>query len=302
MSTPTIPDQSWQAVGEIAQPKDVENYLIAEIYKALGLPGDSRWCAWLRPVLGKMIRGFAVKAAAFDQSVAQHGFQVSSQRWLEKWVAGISIQGWDQVPSSGPLLIAANHPGAYDALGVASVVPRQDLKIVVAGNPFFRSLPNVRKHFIFSTLDTYVRMTTIRNAIRHLQSGASLLIFPSGRVDPDPLYFKQEAKQAVGSWSESLELILRRVPQSRLLVAINTGFVAPKYLRNPLLRLHPRIMQRQKIAEVFQIIQQVVYDRWLSHRPIISFSDITNFREPLSEQIGFRNLLMTCIQELIDRN
>jgi hypothetical protein len=273
-----LPDQSWKAVVEIAQPKEVETYLVTEMFKALGLRKESRWRNWLKPVIAYFVRGFSFQAAAFDKNVARQGFHNTAGEWLLKWIPGIDVMGQEQIPVDGPLLIVANHPGTYDGLAIASVVPREDLRIVAAGNPFFRSLPSTRQYFIYSTLDTYVRMTTLRNALRHLQAGGALLIFPSGKLDPDPLFYEQEARQALKQWSDSMGLFLRKVPQTKLVVAINSGFVAPEYLHHPLMRLLSGREGRQKLAEFFQVIAQVVFNRPASsQRPRIVFSEPLTF-------------------------
>jgi 1-acyl-sn-glycerol-3-phosphate acyltransferase len=111
--------------------------------------------------------------------------QASAQEWLSKIVSGLNIFGKETLPQEGPVLIASNHPGTYDGLAIAAAVQRQDLKIVASGNPFFRSLPNVREYFIYATRDTHVRMAAIRTALRHLQAGGALLIFPINRTGQD---------------------------------------------------------------------------------------------------------------------
>lgn len=267
-----LPDQSWKAVNNTAPADEVEEYLVDELVKALGLRADSHWRGWLRPLFAPLVRGFARQAVAFDQSVARHGFQHAAQEWLRKWIPDLQVNGREQLPGNGSLLIAANHPGTFDGLAIASQLERHDLKIVAAANPFFRALPNTRRHFIYSTLDTHVRMATLRNALRHLQSGGALLIFPSGKLDPDPLYFPQAAIKALMRWSASLELLLRKAPQVRLTIAINSGFVAPDYIRSPLVCLRPDGLERQKLAEFIQVIQQVVFNRQVHHQPSITFA------------------------------
>lgn len=268
-----LPDPSWRAVVELAPPEEVENYLINEIFKALGLRADSRIRAWFGPVFAPVVANFARKAAAFDASVAQLGLQRTAQEWLRKWIAGLHVMGSEHLPAQGPLLIAANHPGTLDGLAIASLVPRQDLRIVVAGNPFFRTLPNVRQYFIYATRDPQVRLTTLLNAIRHLRSGGALLIFPNGTLDPDPLHFEPLARQALEHWSESVRLMLSKVPQANLVLAINSGFVAGDYLRNPIVRLRPNDAERQKLAEFLQVIHQVVFNRRVASQPSIAFSE-----------------------------
>lgn len=295
-----IPVQSFEAMQEVAEPKEVEHYLVAEMFCALGLQFENTRLAWLKPIFGRLVRGFAQKAAAFDESVSRLGLQASAQEWLSKWVPGINMRGKEKLPSNGPMLIAANHPGTYDGLAVASALPRQDLKIVASGNPFFRSLPNTRQHFIYATRDMGVRITTIRHALRHLQAGGSLLIFPSGKVDPDPFYFKQEARKALDRWSDSLELILRKVPQTKLVVAINSGFVAPEFLRHPLLYLQTNLEKRQKLAEFWQVVRQVIYEYRVSILPGIAFSEPLSLAELSENAKGFRAQLTAWASQLIE--
>jgi len=171
----------------------------------------------------------------------------------------------------------AYHPGSFDCLAFASAISRQDLKIVAAANPFFRALPNTRQYFIYSTLDVHVRMATIRCALRHLQNGAVLLIFPSGKLDPDPMFYPMAARQALARWSASLEMFSRKVPQARVVVAINSGFVAPQYLHSPLVRLRSSYQDKQKLAEFVQVFQQVIRNRPVSYTPSVVFTEPVSF-------------------------
>jgi hypothetical protein len=298
--TDDLADQSWKAVGEVAQPKEVERYLVAEMIKALGLSAETRLGAMLAPMFSLVVRGFAQKAAAFDISVAQKGFHRSAQEWLSRWVAGLNIFGKDHLPAEGPVLIATNHPGTFDGLAVAAALQRSDLKIVASGNPFFRSLPNVRETFIYVTRDTHVRMAAFRDILRHLKAGGALLIFPYGRVEPDPLYFKQEARQTLARWSNSLELILRKAPQAKLVFAVNSGFVAPEYLRLPLLRLYRSIEKQQILAEFIQVIQQTVFNRQTSFKPGIVFSEPACLADFAQSEEGFRLQVNAWVSTLID--
>jgi hypothetical protein len=295
-----LPDQSWKAVGEVAQPMEVELYLVGEMIKALGLAAESRLGSLLAPMFGLVVRGFAQKAAAFDLSVAQMGFTRSAQEWLSRWVGGLNIFGKERLPAEGPVLVAANHPGTFDGLAIAAALQRPDLKIVASGNPFFRSLPNVRNYFIYATRDTQVRVAAIRSSLRHLQDGGALLIFPYGRVEPDPLYFKQEARKTLARWSNSLELILRKAPQVKLVFAVNSGFVAPEYLRHPLLHLRKSIEERQILAEFLQVIQQVVFNRKIPHEPGILFSEPTCLADFTQSAEEFRQQVLAWVSKLMD--
>ncbi|MBN2549011.1 MAG: 1-acyl-sn-glycerol-3-phosphate acyltransferase [Anaerolineales bacterium] len=267
-----LPDQSWQAVTQTASPAQVEQYLIDEIFKAMGLGAYSQWRKWFGPVFSPVVSRFAQLGAGFDQSVAQNGFIQTARTWLQKWAIAPRLQGQENLPVEGPLLIAANHPGTYDGLSVAASLPREDLKIVVSGLPFFRSLPSTREYFVYSTREMSVRVATIRAALRHLLDGGALLIFPSGNLEPDPAYFPQAARQALQRWSASLEMFLRKVPETKLVVAINAGFIAPEYLRHPLTHLRRSDEARQKLAEFLQVIWQVILNHPTLHQPGVFFT------------------------------
>ena len=135
-------------------------------------------------------------------------------------------------------------------------------------------------------------METIRSAIRHLNSGGAILNFPSGQLDPDPLHFPAAAKAALSRWSASSELFLRKIPEARFITAINAGFVDPVYLRNPITRIRPTVETRQRLAEVIQIIQHIVFKRKISCEPRILFGQPITAAELLSatgdiqDQIG----------------
>ena len=173
-----IPDQSVDAVVGQAQQGEVETYLIDEIFRATGIQADSLLRKWFGPIFSPFVHRVAQYAVSFDHAVAQNGFQKAAQDIVNSLASEVQTFNSEQIPPEGPLLIAANHPGTFDSLAIASVIPRQDLKIIVGLNPLFYHLPNVRNSFIYSTKDTGGRIETIRSAIRHLNSGGAILNIP----------------------------------------------------------------------------------------------------------------------------
>jgi hypothetical protein len=97
-----------------------------------------------------------------------------------------------------------------------------------------------------------------------------LLIFPSGRVEPDPAVLPG-ASQAMSNWSPSLEVILRRVPDAQVLITIASGVVSPHFLNHPLIRFWREKRDPQIVAEVLQIIIQMVFPNRVRLSPNISF-------------------------------
>jgi len=186
-------------------------------------------------------------------------------------VGEVRADGNDGIPADGPLIIASNHPGTYDALSLISQLPRGDVKLVVSGIPFFRNLPNASRHFIFATLDTNIRAEAIRQSIRHLRAGGTLLIFPSGRIDPDPAVYP-DAMQNLSRWSRSVELFLNRVSGARLVLAITSGVVSRAFIHHPFARLFSNDHERRRVVEFMQVIRQMTARQPLSLDPRISFA------------------------------
>jgi hypothetical protein len=189
---------------------------------------------------------------------------------LPELVPGYELEGEENILPSGPLIVAANHPGTFDALVAAACLPRDDFKTIARGMPFLRSLPAIRLHLIFSTRDVGVKMAAARAAVQHLESGGVLLIFPAGDLEPDPACLPG-AIDSLSKWSASLELLLRKVPETKLQVAILSRLIAPGSLNHPLARMQKDPHRRQIVAEIMQVTQQMVFSQKSTLRPRISF-------------------------------
>jgi hypothetical protein len=66
-------------------------------------------------------------------------------------------------------------------------------------------------------------------------------------------------------------VILRRVPSTRILVAAVSGVLHPGWLRSPITRLRRSRRDRQRVAEFFQVIQQILFPNSLLVSPSIHF-------------------------------
>lgn len=252
-----------------ARVEELSRDIIDEILIAIGLPAQGGLRRLLEPLLWRPAEHFSRIAARFDQVVGQSGLCEAARKILPEFVSSFDVHGADQVPTQGPLIVASNHPGAYDGLVIAGGLQRPDLKMVISGVPFTQALRNARQSFIYATPNLQERMAVIRACIRHLESGGALLIFPSGVVDPDPAILPGAA-QALQRWSRSLEIMLRKVPQTCLVPTIVGGVLDPKSLKNPLVRLQ-KDWQQRKLAEVLQLIQQMFFDRKYELVPKVTF-------------------------------
>jgi len=218
------------------------------------------------------VQRFALPAVEFDEDVSRFGFNEAARRFLRHFVHEMHVRGAERIPAEGPLLVVSNHPGTVDGLAIAAHLPRPDLKIVVSGVPFIRHLRAAANHLIYSSLDTVERMLVVRSAIRHLQEGGAVLLFPSGGLDPDPAAMPG-ALQELEAWSPSLEVILRRVPAARVVVTAVSGVLHPLWARSPVIYLRRGRRNQQRVAEFFQVIQQVLFPNSLRVSPSVCFAE-----------------------------
>jgi hypothetical protein len=153
--------------------------------------------------------------------------------------------------------------------------------------PALRNLRATSRHLIYTRLgdDSHARISAARESVRHLRSGGALLVYASGKLDPDPAALPG-AKEALQEWSGSLAWFLRQVPDAVLVVTIVSDVLAPSCLRNPLTRLRKQQRRKQFLAETVQIGQQVLFGRRFPLTPQVHFgvpltaADLGEGRDP----------------------
>jgi len=180
---------------------ELRKALLDEIVRAVGLPISNFWRKFVEMAFWLPISRFSKLGSYFDQMVYQYGFSKAVDISLKLLVNDIATIGEIKAPVTGPLLVVSNHPGTYDALCLASKLPRDDVKIVSSNISFLKKMKNVNDHFLFASVDSYVRMLVIRNAIRHLGKGGAVIIFPSAHMDPEPSCMPG-AMEALNEWSK----------------------------------------------------------------------------------------------------
>lgn len=259
----------------------LKNTLLFELTKALGLAPDGLPGRAIRPLFGRAARRFAGIGVELDRIVAGQGVAAGARWVLPRFVKDHVARGLECIPPDGPLVIAANHPAACDSLVISAHVERPDYKIIVGDIPFFEHLPHVSQHAIYAPGpdDAHGRMEVIRKAIRHLQDGGALLIFARGGIEPDP-DLMPGADAEFGLWSRSLEIFLKRVPRTRVLVTIVSGVIARAAYRHPFARLRRSRPDRQRLAFMLQMIRQTLTGRELfGLTPRVSFGDLIGLPE-----------------------
>jgi hypothetical protein len=250
--------------------KILANDLVFELNKSMGFRKDGLVQPLLRPLVWKPMVRFSELATVFENILARDGWQKASAWFVSHFVEKVRALGAEHLPKEGPLIIASNHPGAYDSLVISSYIPRNDLKIISSDIPFVKKLPETSKHIIFSTHDAHDRMSAARKAIRHLKEGGSLLIFARATMDPDPA-FMPGSEVELTRWTSSLGLFLRNVPQTKVNISIISGVLSPKYLNHPATLLRKGRVNKQRLSEFFQVMSQLLSPGKLMVSPSLSF-------------------------------
>lgn len=256
----------------------------------MGLADHPHLTSLIEPILRPLIRRFTILAVNFENDVSAQGLTPAIDELMDQFLGEVDIKYETPLPADGPLLITANHPGAYDFFLIAAAISREDLKIMASNVNIVRYLPAFSEYFIFIsqdsvTGDAYSRMSAVRAALRHLKDGGALLVFPSGRVDPDPALASGEARNELTLWSPSTELFLRRVPQTLTTVCIVSRILSSGWYRSPVTWFRRERHYKQKLAEIFQVMQQIILPHSLKISPTIHFSaplslDVLNAGDP----------------------
>ncbi len=253
------------------QIRSLSKSLIDEVFMALGLSASGRARRRLGWVFQAASRRLADIGVTFDRIIAREDFPAAAAWALTNWCRDIRARGDPDLPARNPLLVVSNHPGTYDALVIASRLRRPDLRILVSQIPFLQRLPHASRHFFFITMDPAVRAQALRRALAHLKRGGAVLLYGSGIIDPDPALYPRQAAD-FGNWSRSIELFARSIPGLSVLLSVVSHAVSPAWAHNPIQWIRQTPLDRRRLVEFGQVIQQLLFPGSLYLAPRVSFS------------------------------
>lgn len=244
-----------------------------ELFGAIGFKKDGlmrRTFGWLFYL---PTQRFARMFAEADEAAGEGGLPAACRKVIESLGVSIQASGVENLHTDGPLMILANHPGAYDSVAIGSLVPRNDFSIIVGQIPLYSALEKTGPHLICAppAEDSAGRMVTLRKAIEHLKKGGSLLQFGGGTIEPDPAV-QPGAAEWFSRWSNSVEIMLRKVPETRVVLTIASGVLLRRFFDHPLARLRRHPVARRRLAEFMQVLQQLTFPRTVRAVPRLHFA------------------------------
>jgi len=170
--------------------------------------------------------------AQLDHGILPQGLAFSAHRALERFGVELRQSGDDEAALDGPRLLLANHPGAYDALALMSVIARDDLLILAADRGFLRALPRLSQHLVFVGQTPGERAGALKRAVSALRRGGAVLHFPAGEIEPDA-DFEGDAERLLSRWQPGISALLEACAKvdGRVVLAGVRGVHSPRAKR-----------------------------------------------------------------------
>lgn len=245
-------------VGSSEQVEALTRVCVDDLLSAFGLGTLRRGRRSLELLCRIPAQSLARRVATYDGIVGESGLGTGGSWMLKQMSRGVEVEGQENVPRKGPLLLVANHPGLCDTVALFATIPRADLRVVAAKRPFLDALPSTARYLFTVAEQSSERLGIIRAATRHLRDGGALLTFPGGRIEPDPAVLPG-AVEALRRWSASVNLFARLVPDLTVVPAVVGGVLSPAALRNPLTLLRRREEDRRWLAATLQILAPALH-------------------------------------------
>jgi 1-acyl-sn-glycerol-3-phosphate acyltransferase len=207
------------------------------------------WVETTRRLLAPAAHLVARRFVEYDRVLGEQGTHRGASWIVARATGGLEVSGLDHVPPAGPLLVVANHPGLTDAVSLLAALGREDAWVVVADYPFLHALRRANQRFLF----VRDRRAGLRRIIARLRAGETVLLFPAGGLEPDPAVRPDASRDALASWSRSVDLIARRSAGTRVLPALVHGAVSRSAFDHPLVRRRVPARERQRLASLLQL-------------------------------------------------
>ena len=262
-----------------------------DFLNSIGLSRIRYGRALLRWIFDHPAKRFAREVSTFDQITGAQGLAASSMWLLRRFASELHVSGAANVPASGPVMIASNHPGAVDTIALFASIPRKDLYTLAAERPFLQALTHVHRHLVTVSEAVEDRALSVRAITRVFRQGRAILTFPAGKIEPDPLV-QPNALESLATWSDSISVFARLVPGLQIVPTIVSGVLSTAAQNHWLTKFR----RQRKDRELFGAMLQIVMARFHDVKVRVAFG------EPVCiDGIGADRASATVTQQVINR-
>jgi 1-acyl-sn-glycerol-3-phosphate acyltransferase len=216
-------------------------------------------------LLGRQLRQFADNMAAFNIDVVTKGLSPAAIALCSKYHGKVAGRGLENVPASGPVLFASNHPGMFDALAVYATVPRLDIRALARPQPLLGMLSALEPNLLLLPDDGAGRTGGLRQMLQLLRADGSMLIYPAGHLEPEPFLVGRHgldepaANELLGPWSSGVGTLVKLAARQELPLKVVptslSGVLSTSTWRwfGPLLKLRKTLRGREDLTAVLQV-------------------------------------------------
>lgn len=207
----------------------------------------------VRRLVGLAAHHVAGRFVAYDRALGEDGLRHGAAWIIDDATGGLAVEGRGYVPTRGPLLVVANHPGLSDAVALLAALDRDDAWIVAASYPFLRALRLASRRFLFVSDDRADRLSTFRGILARLRAGETVVVFPAGRLELDPALSSAAALASLTTWSRSVGRLAQLAEGTLVVPAAVRGVVSRSAFDHPLARRLGVLKDRQRMATLLQL-------------------------------------------------
>lgn len=176
----------------------------------------------LRLLFDRHAREFARLMLELDDGLSGPEPWLAARATAQAFSGGLEMHGLERVPTQGPLLAVANHPGMADAIAAFGCLPRADTLVAAGKSPILTSLPNISRRLIFRPERNAGSFVVLREIIDWLRKGGAVFYFPYGLLEPDPALIPGPGN-TISAWSESIGAVLSKALETRLRPMLISG-------------------------------------------------------------------------------
>lgn len=223
-----------------------------DMVEAFGVGGRPWLEALVRRAGNRAARGFARTVLAADRTILAHGLAAGAVCGLAALETDVVTYGVENLPRTGPVILASNHPGMTDALALLASLRRDDVRILAARRPFLEALGGFRSALIFIDEAHPTNRAAVRQSVACLHGGGAIITFPAGCIEPDPAV-APGACESLSHWNQSLDLLHRLAPEAAVIPVLISGVISQRAYHTPLRRLRRSRKAQDHLSAILQL-------------------------------------------------